>query len=130
MTDLRFDWNRRMYGDHYSDDWEAIVVLSDSVFLYLQSDNRYPGIGWSVSAWDGDPNDEEWTDCFFSTDCFSKTNVCDTLEEAQKCAETFVIHFRESLEKEAELRREWLAQELAAIDRLEKVLEELEAVNE
>lgn len=136
MADLRFDWNRKKYGDRYSENWEAIIVLSDtairlrasqSVFLYLEADNRYPGVYWSVSAWNGDPSDEEWTDCWFTTDCFGETNTCDTLEEAQKCAEDFVIHFRESLEKEADLHREWLVQQLAAIDRLKKILEERES---
>ncbi len=121
-VDLQFEWDEKI--------WEAIVVLNESTFLFLEVDPRYPGFRWTVSAWTGSPNDEEWDDCWFSN-CYSETNVCDTLEEAQECAENFVIRFRESLAKEADLRREWLAQwlaqELAAIDRLRNILEERES---
>ena len=130
MTDLRFEWNPKWkYGGH--EDAEAIVVLTESVFLYLQVEVHHTRdaekCGWSASAWTGDPNDKEWGDCWFATDCPGESNACDTLEEAQKCAENFVIHFRESLAREADLRREWLAKELTAIDRLKKILEERES---
>lgn len=116
MADLQFGWDE--------DRWEAVVVLSDSVFLFLEVDTNFH---WVVSAWAGNPDKQEWNDCWFTTDCLGESNICGSLEEAQECAENFVVRFRESLAKEADLRREWLAQELAAIDQLKNILEERES---
>ncbi len=117
-ANLQFEWDAKTRV--------AYVVLSDSVFLLLEVGTNFR---WSVSAWTGDPNEENWvaSDCWFSTDCIGEANVCGSLEEAQECAENFVIRFREGLAKEADLRREWLARELAAIDRLKNILEERES---
>lgn len=118
MTNLQFEWNPKT--------WVAYVVLSDSAFLLLEVEINFR---WSVSAWTGLPGMEveAASDCRFTTDCLGEASVCGSLEEAQECAENFVIRFRERLAKEADLRRKWLAQELVAIDRLRNILEERES---